>query len=82
MFRGLVPRENAFLAPVASRYVDPSTLHEVASKPHAVLLAFKGAFGKTWVEKAEQPVEGRLVAAVRRRSQQDQMALSVRWLGA
>ena len=45
-------------------------------------VALERAFGKAWIEQAEQPIEGRLVAAVRRRGQQDQVALAIARQGA
>ena len=73
---GLVAREDALLAPVAAGDVDPPPLHEMAREPRAVRVAVERAFGKSAIEQAEQPIEGRLVAAVRRRGEQDQMALA------
>ena len=81
-FCGFVAREDALLAPIASSDVDPPTLHEVAGKPYAILLALKRTFGKTWIEQTEKPIERRLVAAVRGRSQQDQVTLGIGWQGA
>ena len=66
-FCSFVARKNAILAPITSSDVDPSTLHEVASKPYAILLALKRTFRKTWIKQTEKAVERRLVAAVRGR---------------
>ena len=50
----------------------------MAGKPHAESPRSSSApSAKLLIEQAEQPIEGRLVAAVRRGGQQDQVALRV-----
>ena len=65
-------REHPALAPFPAGDVDPPPLHEMAGQADAPRISREtGASGKRWIEQAKQPVEGRLVAAVRRRGQQE-----------
>ena len=73
--RGLVAREDALLAPVASGDVDPPALHEMARKPHANLLAVERAVRKSWSSRlssrsnaASSPLCGVAVSRIRWRS--------------
>ena len=70
-------REGPLFSPVSPGDVDAPSLHEVASETDAGGLAVKRDAGEFVIEQAEQAIECGLVTAVRRRGQQEQVALLV-----
>jgi hypothetical protein len=77
VLRGLMLWERAVLAPLARGDVDTAALHEMARQPSAPRVAVERACREFDVEQSKQPVEGRFVAAVRRRRQQNEVALAI-----
>ena len=47
---GFVAREDAFLAPVTSRNIDPPALHEMTRKTHTVLVTQESSFRKAGIK--------------------------------
>ena|SRR5579862_6713849 len=75
--RSFMMREYPFLTPVAACDVDPSPLHVMPSQPNSRDLIVESAAFEFVVEKAQQPIECRFVAAVWGGGQQNQVTLAV-----
>jgi len=72
-----VAREGPLFTPVSPGDVDPAPLHKVAGEANPGGLAFERGAREFVIEQVEQAVERGLVAAVRRRGQQEKVPLPI-----
>ena len=70
-------RKYPILSPIPAGNIDSTPLHEMTSKPDTECLILQRTLSKVRIKQAKQPVESGLIAAVRRRGQQNQMAFGV-----
>jgi hypothetical protein len=69
--RRFMAREDSLLSPVPPGNVDASTLDEMTRKADPGGFGIERGSGEFLVKQAQQAVEGRFVAAARRRGQQN-----------
>ena len=72
-----MPGEDAIFAPFVRNDVDPAPLHEMARQPGTCGIGIDGIRRESLIKETEQPVEGGLVAAVRRRGKKNEVTLAI-----